>query len=502
MTDTTPAPPVFNPAWVRTTPYPQSISGVESAEGETFPLVNPATGDAVGSWSEATATEVDRAIAAARTSFDDGRWRRMPPVRRAEVLTRIADAIDARKAELIGLDCVSTGKVFLGGIGYDGYEAVNAWRGAAAHVRQEAGEVRDAYFPPGLFPGDGPRILSIRRPEAAGVVAELLPWNAPLYTGSERLAGALAAGCSVVAKPSEESPASFVELARIAIECGLPEGVFNVVLGRGETVGDKLIRDPRVDLVSITGSVETGIKVYEIAASQMKRVNLELGGKAPVVVFADADLENVALWGMMSAFNNMGEVCVAGTRMIVEASVYDDVVAAVVGAASGLPIGDQFAPDTFVGPLINVEHAERVRGFIDRAVQDGASVAGGGTVPDGLGRAFVAPTVIGDVVAGSELEQREVFGPVLAAMKVSSEEEAIVRANSTQYGLAASVFTGSIERAYRVASALDAANVQVNHHYSADSSVPRGTPRKRSGTGFAGVAAYQAPKTIDINLGF
>jgi acyl-CoA reductase-like NAD-dependent aldehyde dehydrogenase len=501
MTDTA-APPVFDPGWVRSDPYPQVIGGREVGDGTRMPLVNPGTGAEVGSWLEATDDEVDRAIAAARKSFDEGVWRRRPPARRAEVLERAAQAIRARVPELIGLDCVSTGKVFLGGIGYDGYEAVNAFMGAAATIREAAGEVREAAFPPGLFPGDGPRILSIRNREPVGVVAELLPWNAPLFTGSERIAGALAAGCSIVAKPSEESPASFVELAGILREAGLPEGVFNVVLGRGETVGDRLIRDPRVDLVSVTGSVETGTRIYEIAASNMKRVNLELGGKAPVVVFADADLDAVATWAMLAAFNNMGEVCVAGTRLLVEASAYDDVVAAVAGAASGLPIGDQFDAQTFIGPLVNAEHADRVRGFVERAISGGgATLVGGGTVPDGLNGAFVAPMVLGDLGAGAEIEQHEVFGPVIAAHRFENEDEALARANSTQYGLSASVFTGNIERAFRFADRLVAGNVQITHHYSADSHVPRGTPRRKSGTGLAGVGAYQAPKSIDVNLG-
>jgi acyl-CoA reductase-like NAD-dependent aldehyde dehydrogenase len=494
--------PVFDATSVRNTPYPQFIAGAESATGSTHPLTNPCTGEPVANWSEATDAEIDAAVAAARASYDDGRWRRLPGARRAEILERASVLLRARVPELIGLDSISTGKVFLGGITYDGYEAVNTFIGAASALRESVGEVREAVFPPGLFPEHGPRIVSIRSEQPAGVVVELLPWNAPLFTGSERVSSALAAGCSVVAKPSEESPASLVELAAILREAGLPDGVFNVVLGRGEDVGDRLVRDPRVDLVSLTGAIETGRRVYEVAASQMKRVNLELGGKAPVIVFADANLENVAMWAMLSAFNNMGEVCVAGTRLIVEAPVYDDVVAVVADAAASLPIGDQFDPQTFIGPLVNVAHADRVRGFVDRAVTSGAaSVVGAGTVPSGLGRAFVAPTVLGNLRAGCEIEQSEVFGPVIAAHAFSSEDEAVLRANSTPYGLSASVFTGDIGRAFRVADRLEVGNVQINHHYSADHSVPRGTPRRKSGTGFTGIRGYQAAKSIDFNIG-
>ncbi len=259
--------------------------------------------------------------------------------------------------------------------------------------------------------------------------------------------------------------------------------------------------DPRIDVVSLTGSVETGQRVMALASPLFKRVNLELGGKAPVIVFADADLDMAVTWAMMAAFVNMGEVCVAGSRLLVEGAVYDDVVKGVAGAAASLPIGDALDPGTFIGPLVNVAHANRVRGFIDRALSAGdAAVAGGGTIPDGFTDAYVAPTVLRDVRVGSEIEQREVFGPVLGAQVFSDEDEAVRLANGTRYGLSATVFTGSIDRAFRLADRLDVGDVDVNCHFVPNVNAGRGSPRRHSGMSAVGVASYQRAKGINISL--
>ncbi|HEY9557216.1 MAG TPA: aldehyde dehydrogenase family protein, partial [Acidimicrobiales bacterium] len=361
------------------------------------------------------------------------------------------------------------------------------------------GDVRRAAFPPDLLPGGGPDVLTMRLPEPAGVVVELLPWNGPLMTGSQRIAAALAAGCSIVVKPPEEAVVSIIELARILADCGLPPGTLNVILGPGETVGEQLVSDPRVDLVSLTGGVETGARVMAAAARNITPVHLELGGKSPVVVFADADLEQAAGWAMMAAFVNMGEVCVAGSRLLVHESVYDEVVARVAEQASFLPIGDALDPDTFIGPLITDAHAERVRGFVSRSISDGsAELVGGGSVPDGARSTFVAPTVLGHVRQGSELEQTEVFGPVLAALPFSDEDEAVRVANGTRYGLNATIFTRDIERAFQVADRLDCGEVNVNCHFAPDMNGGRGEPRRMSGASRTGIEAYTSLKAVNI----
>jgi acyl-CoA reductase-like NAD-dependent aldehyde dehydrogenase len=452
----------------------------------------------VASWAEATPAEVDAALSASRRTYDEGSWRRQSLGARAEVLEAVAAHIRREARRLAALEAMDTGKAVGGALVYDLHEAATAFAHAAGLARDLHGEVRRSAFPPDLLPGGGPEMLTLRLREPAGVVCELLPWNGPLMTGSQRIAAALAAGCSVVAKPPEEAVVSTIELARIVHDCGLPPGVLNVVLGPGETVGEQLVTDPRVDLVSLTGSVETGRRVMELAARRTAAVNLELGGKSPVIVFADADLDEAVPWAMMAAFVNMGEVCVAGSRLLVEASIYDDVAQGVAGAAAGLPIGDALDHATFIGPLITAAHADRVRGYVERAVAGGVATVGGGQVPDGLPPTYVAPTVLGHVPPQSELAQQEVFGPVLAALAFTDEDEAVALANSTPYGLNATVFTRDIGRAFRLADRLEVGEVNINSHFAPDMNGGRGEPRRASGFSRTGVDAYTAWKAVNV----
>jgi acyl-CoA reductase-like NAD-dependent aldehyde dehydrogenase len=489
----------IDPTWLAAEPYASLVAGEERRDGPLRPVLDPSTGASVAQWSEATAADVDGALAAARATFDAGTWRRMSLAGRAEVLEAVAGRLRADRDRLAALEALDTGKAVGGAVVYDLYESATAFSYAAGVARDLHGDVRRAAFPPELLPGGGPEVLTMRLREPAGVVAELLPWNGPLMTGSQRIAAALAAGCSVVAKPPEEAVLTLTELARILHECGLPAGVLNVVLGPGETVGEQLVGDPRVDLVSLTGSVATGRRVMETAARNVTAVHLELGGKAPVIVFADADLDAAVGWAMMAAFVNMGEVCVAGSRLLVEASVYDDVVNGVARAASHLPIGDALDPETFIGPLVTEEHADRVRGFVDRALERReAQRVGGGAVPAGSPSTFVAPTVLGAVDPASELAQIEVFGPVLAAFPFEAEDDALALANGTPYGLNATVFTNDIERAFRLADRLTVGEVNVNCHFSPEMNGGRGEPRKASGFSRTGVEAYTALKAVNV----
>lgn len=487
----------IDPAWIPADPIPQLIAGRERRDGHVRPVVDPSLDAPIASWAEATPAEVDEALAAARRTFDEGDWRRRSLAGRAEVLEEVADRIRAAAPRLATLEAMDTGKAVAGAVVYDVYEAATAFAHAAGVARDLHGDVRRSSFPPELLPGGGPQMLTLRLREPAGVVCELLPWNGPLMTGSQRIAAALAAGCSIVAKPPEEAVVSTVELARILHECGLPHGVLNVVLGAGESVGEQLVTDPRVDLVSLTGSVETGRRVMELAARRTVAVNLELGGKSPVIVCADADLDEAIPWAMMAAFVNMGEVCVAGSRLLVEEGVYDTVVQGVSGAAGGLPIGDALDPTTFIGPLITRAHADRVRGYVDRARDEGGAVTGG-EVPAGLPRTFVAPTIVGGVKPTAEVAQQEVFGPVLAALPFTSEDEAVVIANGTPYGLNATVFTRDVGRALRLADRLDVGEVNINSHFAPDMNSGRGEPRRSSGFSRTGVEAYTALKAINL----
>jgi acyl-CoA reductase-like NAD-dependent aldehyde dehydrogenase len=491
----------IDPAWFPTEPYPQLVAGQARRAGRLHPVLDPSTGETHAQWAEATPEEVDAALAAARRAFDEGDWRRMAPGRRAEVLDAVAARIRQDASRLAALEAADTGKAVGGARVYDVHEAATAFSYAAGVGRDLHGDVRRAAFPPDLLPGGGPDVLTMRLREPAGVVVELLPWNGPLMTGSQRIAAALAAGCSLVVKPPEEAVVSVLELAGILADCGLPPGTLNVVLGPGETVGAQLVSDPRVDLISLTGGVETGARVMAAAARNITPVHLELGGKSPVLVFPDADLEQAAGWAMMAAFVNMGEVCVAGSRLLVHESVYEEVVARVAEQAGFLPIGDALDPGTFIGPLISEAHADRVRGFVDRALADGsAQLVGGGAVPAGSPDTFAAPLVLGRVRPGCELEQTEVFGPVLAAASFADEDEAVALANGTRYGLNATVFTRDIERAFQLADRLDCGEVNVNCHFAPDMNGGRGEPRRMSGASRTGVEAYTALKAINVQV--
>ncbi|MFI1581507.1 aldehyde dehydrogenase family protein [Embleya sp. NPDC020630] len=499
--DTSTSGPRIRADWLRSDPYPQLIAGRESFDGEARPMVDPSTGGHPASWLAATDAEVEAAIVAARGSFDAGVWRRMPGPRKAEVLEAVAAAIRADAPRLAALEAMDTGKAVSGALTNDVYEAANAFSYAAAICRTAHGDVRRSSFPPELLPGGGPDLLTLRLGEPAGVVVELLPWNGPLMTGSQRIASALAAGCSIVAKPPVDAVVTLVELGRLLTAAGLPAGALNIVLGPGATVGERLITDPRIDLISLTGGTDTGRHVLAAAARNLTPVHLELGGKSPVVVFDDADLDQAVGWAMMAAFVNMGEVCVAGSRLLVQESVYERVVEAVAAAAASLPVGDALHPDTFIGPLINPRHADRVRGFVDRALAAGdASVVGKPVLPDGLPETYVAPTVLGRVRRGCEVEQEEVFGPVLAAMSFADEAEAVALANGTRYGLNGTVFTRDIERAFRFADALDCGEVNVNCHFAPDMNGGRGEPRRASGFARTGVDAYTRTKAVNVQV--
>jgi acyl-CoA reductase-like NAD-dependent aldehyde dehydrogenase len=336
--------PRIDPHWIDSEPYPQIVDGVERRDGAVHPVIDPSTETQAAQWCEATDAEVEAALAAARRTVDEGVWRRMPLARRAEVLDRVAARIREEAPRLAALEALDTGKAVSGALSYDVYEAATAFAFAAGMARDLHGDVRRSAFPPELLPGGGPDILTMRLREPAGVVCELLPWNGPLMTGSQRLAAALAAGCSIVVKAPREACISVVQLGRLLLECGLPPGVLNVVLGPGSTIGERLVSDPRVDLVSLTGSVETGRRVMELAGRNLTQVHLELGGKSPVIVFADADMNQAVPWAMMAAFVNMGEVCVAGSRLLVEQSAYDEVVERVAAMSATLPIGDRWSP--------------------------------------------------------------------------------------------------------------------------------------------------------------
>ncbi|WP_424936309.1 MULTISPECIES: aldehyde dehydrogenase family protein [Bacteria] len=480
---------------------PSIVDGAEIVDGPRRECRDPYTGAVFAQAVDADPSQVERAIAAARRTFDERTWRGMHATARADVLDRVADIVGAEAPRLAALETIDTGKGYYSALHNDAYEAAQAFRYAASALRTHASDVRHGSYPPAIVP-DGPELVVLRFDDPAGVVAELLPWNGPLMTGSQRIAMALAAGCSIVVKPPVDAVVSAVEIGRIALRAGVPAGVLNVVIGGGSTSGNALVTDPRIDLVSLTGGVETGKRVMAAAAQNLTPVHLELGGKSPAIVFEDADLDAAAQWITIGAFANQGEVCVAGTRVLVHESVYDALVEKIAQATAALPVGDPFDSGVFIGPLIHAAHAENVRGFIDRAVAGAdAGIAAQGVLPEGAPATFVPPTLLRDVRPGSEVEQQEIFGPVLGAMSFTDEAEAIARANGTSFGLAGAVFTSDNARAFRVSRALDCGEVYVNTYYVGAINGGRGEPRRNSGFSRTGLEAYTRKKSVTFNVG-
>ncbi|MFZ2502595.1 MAG: aldehyde dehydrogenase, partial [Nocardioides sp.] len=428
--------------------------------------VNPASGAVLTQVAECGPEDVDRAVAAARTAFDSGVWSRCAPTARKAVLKRLAALISDNAVELALLDSLDGGKriVDTSSIDVPGSAAILEWYAEA--VDKVYGEVAPT----------GPGDLAIVTREPLGVVAAVVPWNYPLEMAIWKVAPALAAGNSVVLKPAEQSPLSALRLGELAAEAGLPDGVLNVVPGAGPVVGRALGEHPGVDVVAFTGSTEVGKLFLGYAArSRMKQVWLECGGKSANVVFADAaDLDAVADGVCFGIFANSGQVCSANSRLLVEASVKDELLAKVVARAGAIRPGDPLDPATSMGPLVSEEHAARVVGMIDEARSRANLVLGGGVAAGAPTGTYVEPTIFDEVPWDAPLSIEEVFGPVLAVFTFTEEEEAITRANASEYGLAASVWTDSHRRAHRVASRLRAGTVSVNTVDALDVSTPFG----------------------------
>ncbi|MFJ4100485.1 MULTISPECIES: 5-carboxymethyl-2-hydroxymuconate semialdehyde dehydrogenase [Amycolatopsis] len=491
MTSTTPRPiPDGVPERIR-----HYIGGelVDSADGAVFDVLDPVTNDVYVQAAAGKKADIDRAVAAARKAFTEGPWPKLLPRERSRVLNRIADLVESRDKRLAALESFDSGLPIS--------QALGQARRAAENFRFFAdlivAQADDTYKVPG-------RQVNYVNRKPIGVAGLITPWNTPFMLESWKLAPALATGNTVVLKPAEFTPLSASLWAEIFEEAGLPAGVFNLVNGFGEDAGDALVKHPDVPLISFTGESGTGSLIFGNAAPFLKGLSMELGGKSPAIVFADADLETAIDATIFGVFSLNGERCTAGSRILVERAIYDEFVERYAAQAKRVKVGDPSDPATEVGALVHPEHYDKVMKYIEIGKTEGRLVAGGGR-PDGFPTGnYVAPTVFADVKPDARIFQEEIFGPVVAITPFDSEEEALELANNTKYGLAAYVWTNDLKRAHNFAQSVEAGMVWLNSNNVRDLRTPFGGV-KASGLGHEGgyrsIDFYTDQQAVHINLG-
>ncbi len=465
------------------------IGGEYVEAAETRELIEPATGETLARAAVATTEDVDRAVEAARGALQ-GDWLKTPPTERSRLLHALADAIVADRKNLAELESRNVGKA-ISSVKAELNQAVENFRFYASGIATIAGRSNPM----------GGSLLFYSLKEPIGVAGQIVPWNYPLTMTTWKLAPALAAGCTVVLKPDAATPLSALRLAELAAEVGFPAGVINIVAGDGPTTGAHLVKHPGIDKVAFTGSTATGALIMKMAADGIKRVTLELGGKSPNIVFADADLASAVPSSVWSIYYSAGQSCEARSRVLVERSIYDDFVAQFAEKARALKVGDPLDPETQIGSLISQEHRSKVHGYVEQGVDEGAEVVTGGEPVDGAG-AFYPPTVLAQVDNEMAVAQEEIFGPVVTVIPFEDEKDAIRIANDVKYGLMATVWTGDPARGHRVAARIKSGTVGINMPYTAFPGIPFGG-YKQSGfgreLGLEALELYLETKSVIVN---